>query len=153
MAMVDVQASLPFMLIALAVLAFFGSSFTLFIFVMGIYGWEVFARLTRGMVISANHARVRRGRRIAWGQSRANLRSTHPSEHSQRFDRAVHAELPSDNSARDLVEFSWSRHQAALDELGADVGRRSVASAAGVVALGAAGNGDLPDHPIHFDCR
>ena len=54
MACVDVQASLPFMLIALAVLAFFGSSFTLFIFVMGIYGWEVFARLTRGMVLSAN---------------------------------------------------------------------------------------------------
>ena len=54
MACVDVQASLPFMLIALAVLAFFGSSFILFIFVMGIYGWEVFARLTRGMVLSAN---------------------------------------------------------------------------------------------------
>ncbi|MBT3359740.1 MAG: ABC transporter permease [Rhodospirillales bacterium] len=54
MAMVDVQASLPFMLIALAILAFFGSSFILFIFVMGIYGWEVFARLTRGMVLSAN---------------------------------------------------------------------------------------------------
>ena len=54
MMMVDVQASLPFMLIALAVLAFLGSSFYLFILVMGIYGWEVFARLTRGMVLSAN---------------------------------------------------------------------------------------------------
>jgi peptide/nickel transport system permease protein len=53
MAAVDVQASLPFMLIALAVLAFFGNSFWLFILVMGIYGWEIFARLTRGMVLSA----------------------------------------------------------------------------------------------------
>jgi len=54
MMMVDVQASLPFILIALAVLAFFGGGFGLFILLMGIYGWEVFARLTRGMVISAN---------------------------------------------------------------------------------------------------
>ncbi len=54
MGAVDVQASLPFMLIALAVLAFFGNNFVLFILVMGIYGWEVFARLSRGMVVSAN---------------------------------------------------------------------------------------------------
>ena len=53
MMMVDFQASLPFMLVALAVLAFFGNSFILFIAVMGVYGWEVFARLSRGMVISA----------------------------------------------------------------------------------------------------
>ncbi|WP_422367428.1 ABC transporter permease [Pelagibius sp.] len=53
MMMVDVQASLPFMLIALAILAFFGGGLVLFILVMGIYGWETFARLTRGMVLSA----------------------------------------------------------------------------------------------------
>jgi ABC-type dipeptide/oligopeptide/nickel transport system ATPase subunit len=47
-------ASLPFLLIALAVLAFFGNSFTLFIIIMGINGWENYARLTRGMVLSAN---------------------------------------------------------------------------------------------------
>ncbi|MEX2450258.1 MAG: ABC transporter permease [Rhodospirillales bacterium] len=54
MMLVDAQASLPFMLIALAVLAFFGNSFTLFIIIMGINGWENYARLTRGMVLSAN---------------------------------------------------------------------------------------------------
>ncbi len=54
MMLVDAQASLPFMLIALAVLAFFGNSFTLFIVIMGINGWEKYARLTRGMVLSAN---------------------------------------------------------------------------------------------------
>ena len=54
MMMVDVQASLPFILVALAVVAFFGGGFGLFILLMGVYGWEVFARLTRGMVISAN---------------------------------------------------------------------------------------------------
>ncbi|MGZ8196885.1 MAG: ABC transporter permease, partial [Burkholderiales bacterium] len=40
MMLVDAQASLPFMLIALAVLAFFGNQLTLFILVMGIHGWE-----------------------------------------------------------------------------------------------------------------
>ena len=54
MMLVDAQASLPFMLIALAVLAFFGNSFTLFVIIMGINGWENYARLTRGMVLSAN---------------------------------------------------------------------------------------------------
>lgn len=53
MMLVDVQASIPFMLVALAVLAFFGNSFTLFIFLIGINGWENYARLTRGMVLGA----------------------------------------------------------------------------------------------------
>ncbi len=53
MMLVDVQASLPFMLIALAVLAFFGNSFVLFVAIMGINGWERYTRLTRGMVIQA----------------------------------------------------------------------------------------------------
>lgn len=54
MMLVDAQASLPFMLIALAVLAFFGNSLTLFILVLGINGWETYARLARGMVLAAN---------------------------------------------------------------------------------------------------
>ncbi|MGZ8203839.1 MAG: ABC transporter permease subunit, partial [Burkholderiales bacterium] len=54
MMLVDARASLPFMLIALAVLAFFGNQLTLFILVMGIHGWEAYARLTRGMVVAAN---------------------------------------------------------------------------------------------------
>ena len=48
----DVQASLPFMLIALALIAVFGSSFLLFVVIMGFYGWETFARLTRNAVRS-----------------------------------------------------------------------------------------------------
>lgn len=48
----DVQASLPFMLIALSLIAVFGSSFLLFVIIMGFYGWETFARLTRGAVLS-----------------------------------------------------------------------------------------------------
>ncbi len=53
MAVVDFQASLPFILIALTLLAFFGNSLTLFIILMGLHGWENYARLTRGVVLSA----------------------------------------------------------------------------------------------------
>jgi peptide/nickel transport system permease protein len=54
MMLVDAQASLPFILLALAVLAFFGNSLILFVIILGINGWETYARLARGMVISAN---------------------------------------------------------------------------------------------------
>jgi peptide/nickel transport system permease protein len=53
MALVDFQASMPFIIIALCLLAFFGNSLSLFILLMGLNGWEVYARLTRGVVLSA----------------------------------------------------------------------------------------------------
>jgi peptide/nickel transport system permease protein len=53
MAAIDFQAALPFFIIALALLAFLGNSLTLFIALMGIYGWERYARLTRGLTLSA----------------------------------------------------------------------------------------------------
>ncbi len=53
MMIVDIQLSLPFILIALTLLAFFGNSLTLFILLMGMFGWETYARLARGLVLSA----------------------------------------------------------------------------------------------------
>lgn len=52
--LVDFQASMPFMIIALAVLAFFGNTLQLFIALMGFYGWERSARISRGLTIAAN---------------------------------------------------------------------------------------------------
>lgn len=52
--LVDFQASMPFMIVALAVLAFFGNSLVLFIALMGMYGWERSARIARGLTIAAN---------------------------------------------------------------------------------------------------
>ncbi|WP_343315019.1 ABC transporter permease [Brucella sp. BE17] len=54
MILVDFQASVPYLIIALAVLAFLGNSFSLFIVIVGFFGWEVYARLARGLVISIN---------------------------------------------------------------------------------------------------
>jgi peptide/nickel transport system permease protein len=53
MALADIGSSLPFIIIALAVLAIFGSSLPLLICLMGLSGWERYARLTRGLTISA----------------------------------------------------------------------------------------------------
>ncbi|MBL4916752.1 ABC transporter permease [Tabrizicola sp. DMG-N-6] len=53
MAMADFQAALPFMIMALSVLAFFGSSMWLLVCLMGFYGWERYARIARGLAISA----------------------------------------------------------------------------------------------------
>ena len=50
---VDVQASLPIIVVALFVLAMFDSSFTLFLLLIGLNGWEVYARLMRGATLSA----------------------------------------------------------------------------------------------------
>ena len=53
MMLVDFQASLPYMILALAVIAFFENNIFLFIGVMGMYGWEMYARLARGLALSA----------------------------------------------------------------------------------------------------
>lgn len=54
MMLTDFQASMPFLIIALAVLAFFGNSLPLFIALMGFHGWERYARISRGLAIAAN---------------------------------------------------------------------------------------------------
>jgi len=53
MILVDFQGSVPFLIIALSALAFFGNSLVLFILLIGIHGWETYARLSRGLVLSA----------------------------------------------------------------------------------------------------
>ncbi|MEO3475958.1 ABC transporter permease [Roseomonas sp. CAU 1739] len=53
LALVDFQASMPFLVLALSVLAFFGNSLLLFICLLGLHGWERYARIARGLAISA----------------------------------------------------------------------------------------------------
>jgi peptide/nickel transport system permease protein len=53
LALVDFSASLPFLILALAVLAFFGSSLVLLVCLLGLHAWERYARIARGLAISA----------------------------------------------------------------------------------------------------
>jgi len=52
-AAIDVQASLPIIVVALFMLAMFDNSFALFLLLVGLNGWEVYARLMRGATLSA----------------------------------------------------------------------------------------------------
>jgi peptide/nickel transport system permease protein len=52
MMLVDAQAAIPFIIVALTVIAFFGNSLPLFVVVVGLYGWQKYARLARGMAQS-----------------------------------------------------------------------------------------------------
>ncbi|MBP0445311.1 ABC transporter permease [Roseomonas sp. SSH11] len=53
LALVDFQAAMPFLILALSVLAFFGNSLPLFICLLGLHGWERYARIARGLAVSA----------------------------------------------------------------------------------------------------
>lgn len=53
-AAIDLQAAIPFMIVALAALAILGNSLVLFVSILGIYGWETYARLVRGNALSAH---------------------------------------------------------------------------------------------------
>jgi peptide/nickel transport system permease protein len=49
---VDFNAAVPFMILALAVLAFFGNTLILFICLLGLYGWERYTRLVRAVAMA-----------------------------------------------------------------------------------------------------
>lgn len=51
--LVDFSASLPFLILALAVLAFFGNSTVLLVCLLGLHAWERYARIARGLALSA----------------------------------------------------------------------------------------------------
>lgn len=54
MALVDIQIAVPFILIALLVTAIFGNSLPVLIGVIGVHGWEVYARVVRAQVLSVS---------------------------------------------------------------------------------------------------
>ena len=53
MALADFQAAMPFLILALAVLAFFGNALGLLVLLLGLHGWERYARIARGLALSA----------------------------------------------------------------------------------------------------
>lgn len=52
MLLVDIQAALPFLVVALGAIALFGGSYALLIVIVGLHGWERYARLTRGLTLA-----------------------------------------------------------------------------------------------------
>lgn len=52
MMLVDAQAAVPALILALTLLAFFGNNIVLFIVLVSLDGWEKYTRLARGLVVS-----------------------------------------------------------------------------------------------------
>ena len=52
--LIDFHAALPFLTLALAVLASVGNSLPLFVCPMGLYGWERQARIARNLAVSTD---------------------------------------------------------------------------------------------------
>lgn len=52
-AAVDFTASLPFIILALTILAFLGTNVIVIVVIMAVYGWDRYARLTRNLARSA----------------------------------------------------------------------------------------------------
>ncbi len=78
--LVDAQAAMPFMILALAVLAFLGNALPLFIALMGVYGWERHARLARGLALAAGtQGYVAAVRQLGAGPGRIYLRHVLPN--------------------------------------------------------------------------
>lgn len=80
LACVDFQASMPFLVLALAVLAFVGNSLLLFVALLGLHGWERYARVTRALAMSANtQGYVVAVRQLGAGPCRLYLRHILPN--------------------------------------------------------------------------
>ncbi|MFZ2101454.1 MAG: ABC transporter permease [Oricola sp.] len=81
MGAVDAQIAIPFTLIALLMLAIFGSSIEVMVLVLGLYGWEQYARIVRAEVrrlmqmpfIEAARAAGATGSRIAFRHILPNI--------------------------------------------------------------------------------
>ena len=50
---VDAQISVPFIIISLTLTAIFGNNLTLFVFILGLFGWERYTRLARAMTMAS----------------------------------------------------------------------------------------------------
>lgn len=76
MGAVDAQIAIPFTVIALLFLAIFGSSLTVMVCLLGVYGWEQYARIVRGEVRRLKSLPFVEAARAA-GATRARIALTH----------------------------------------------------------------------------
>lgn len=56
MALVDIQIAFPFTLMALLAVAIFGTDLTIFVIIIGLAGWDTYARVVRGQVLAIRDA-------------------------------------------------------------------------------------------------
>ena len=113
MVLVDFQASMPFVIIALSVIAVMGTgNMLLFILLVGFQGWERYARICRGMTLSAvNHGYAAAIRLLGAGTLRVYLRHI-LAEHPGRTGRPGFHQLSRNRHPGNIHEFPGCRNPA-----------------------------------------
>ena len=110
---IDFTASLPFIILALTIIAFLGTDVTVIIVIMAVYGWDpkpLALRLHRGLRLRT------RGPRTAHGLDRPEA---HPAQHRLGPRRQHDPQLPRHDPPRDLALLP-RRRRSASDELPRD---------------------------------
>lgn len=80
MMLTDVQTALPSLFIAIAFLAFFGNHLALFVVLVSLEGWERYARLARGLVMSEQASDyIRAVEQLGAGPARTIIRHLLPN--------------------------------------------------------------------------
>lgn len=80
MMLVDAQAAIPALFLALTMLAFFGNNIVLFIILVSIDGWDRYTRLARGLVVSEQESDyINAVEALGAGPSRVILRHLLPN--------------------------------------------------------------------------
>ena len=119
---VDIQASLPFLVFALTAIAILGNSFVVLLIVIGINGWENYARLSRGMVLSVMQKDYVLACTIARDTNSCPLSSILVTQHSWCADRSIHHILIEYHLTGKCLEFSRFGIQHPMTSLGQMLG-------------------------------
>ena len=112
---IDFTASLPFIILALTIIAFLGTDVTVIIVIMAVYGWDRYARLTRNLSRSA----YTEGYACALEGLGLDRPEAHPAQHRLGPRRQHDPQLPRHDPPRDLALLP-RRRRSASDELPRD---------------------------------
>lgn len=105
MFLVDTQSALPFTLLALTAVALFGTAPTVLIAIIGLAGWDKYARVVRGQVLATRqlpYIEASRARRVELALGRP----PRSSQHRLALDRARDHELQRHHPSRVGTVFS-----------------------------------------------
>ncbi len=153
MSFADAMASVPFIIIALGVLAVFGSSPLLFVFLVGVFNWWRYTRLTRALVISANEEGYAEAARIVGVPPlRLYLRHVLPNIAGPLIVQFT-VNFPEIILLESGLSFLGLGIQPPATSLGTDGGRRAELPGDRLVARGLPWRGHRPHNPVHQPTR
>ena len=124
MGWVDVQVSFPGLLLAMLLIALVGGSIVTITIILAINGWMVFARMTRGTVLSAKERPFVEAAEMVGCRSRRVVVHAHPAQPRQPAEHAGRAGVRPHHPRRGGAELPRARHPVPGRDLGLDIAAR-----------------------------